>query len=246
MDYLAGIHPVREALRQGDRVRRLLIRKGRTSSSISQILDLAREKEIPVEYLPEEDLQDLTGTSSHQGVAALAHRREFFSFVDLRSLLLKKERPLVVILDQIQDPQNLGAIIRSSYLLGAHGVIIPRDRSVGLTGAVYRAAAGAVEHIPLVLVTNIVRTMADLQGDGLWMVGAVSKGGRSLFQEDLSGPLGLVIGNEGRGLRRLVQKQCDFLLTIPILPELNSLNASVAAGIFLYESRRQALLSSGR
>lgn len=243
MDYLAGIHPVREALRQSHRVKRLLIRKGKRSPSISQLLALAQEKEIPVEYLSQEEIQTLTLTSSHQGVAAVTEKMGYLSLSELQRLLAAQESPLVVILDEIQDPQNLGAIIRSSYLLGAHGVILPRDRSAGLTPAVFRAAAGAVEHIPLVQVTNIVRTIETLQDQGFWMVGAVSQEGRPLPQEDLSGPLGLVIGNEGRGLRRLVRERCDYLLTIPILAEQDSLNASVAAGIFLYEIRRQTFFS---
>lgn len=244
MEYLAGIHPVREALKKGDRVERLLLKKGIQSKTISPILSLAKREGIPVEYLSQEEIEDLAGTSSHQGVVARAHSRGYGSFLEFLHLLDEEEVPLVVILDQVQDPQNLGAIIRSSYLLGAHGVIIPKDRSAGLTGAVYRAAAGAVEHIPLVRVTNIVRTIETLKERGLWIAGGVARDGEVIYEKDLRGPLGIVIGNESQGLRRLVRERCDFLLEIPILGELDSLNASVALGILLYEIRRQSHLSS--
>lgn len=242
MEYLSGIHPVLEALKKGDRVERVLIKRGIGGVAITQILELAKGAQIPVEVLNQRDLEELIGTTSHQGVAAMARSKGYLSLLDLHSLLQKEEVPLVVILDQIQDPQNLGAIIRSSCLLGAHAVIIPKDRSASLTGAVYRAAAGAVEHVPLVQVTNIAKTLETLKEWGLWIAGAVSQGGVPIFSQDLKGPLGVVIGNEGRGLRPLVQKRCDFLLHIPVLLEMDSLNASVATGIFLYEIRRQSLI----
>lgn len=242
VEYLAGIHPVKEALKKGERVERLLIKKGTLHSSISHLLKMAKREGIPIDYLSSEELEELAGTSSHQGVVARAYSKGYLSLEDLYVLVREVERPLVVLLDQVQDPQNLGAIIRSSYLLGAHAVVIPKDRRVGLTSAVYRAAAGAVEHIPVVQVTNIVRTIDGLKERGLWIVGGVAEGGEVIYHQDLTGPLGILIGNEGKGLRRLVRESCDFLLEIPVKKEMDSLNASVAAGIFLYEIRRQSLM----
>ncbi len=236
MRRIPGYNPVLEALRSGTKIKELLISK-RRKRGLKELLRLASQQGVKVRQIDHLKLKERSGVSSPQGVLALAEELKYLSLEDL--LLMLEEDPLVVILDHLQDPYNLGAIIRSSYLLGADGVVIPRDRSAGLSPTVSMAAAGAVEYLPLVQVTNIARSLKLLKEKGLWVAGAEAEGGENCDQRQLTGPLALVIGSEGKGLRPLVKKTCDYLIKIPLQGQLDSLNASVAAGILLYEIGRQ-------
>lgn len=237
-----GVNPVLESLRaHPDEVERLyLSQAGSGGSSISEIQSQARQAGIPIEQVPRERLAAMVGRSPHQGVVA---RLRDFRYAELGELMEESElsgRPLLAVaLDRIQDPQNLGAIIRSAHALGAHGVVIPKDRSAQVTAAVAKASAGATEHCKVARVVNLSRALEEIKEAGAWVVAAVSGSGESLSQAKLDGPLALVIGGEADGIRAGVLKHCDLQVSIPIPGKIASLNASVAAGILLYEVARQ-------
>jgi len=244
-----GIHPVLEALRAHPAdVERVYVLEGNVPQrAAAEILSRAREFRIAVERVPRERLQALVEGAAHQGVAA---RLREFAYATLKEVLARAEAsgapPLVVVLDGLQDPHNLGAVIRSADALGAHGVVLPRDRSVGVTAAVARASAGAVEHVPVARVTNLSRALEELKAAGVWVAAADPEGDQVLWGARLNGPLALVIGAEGTGVRPGVLKHCDLRLRIPMGGRVGSLNASVSAALVLYEAARQRGVAGGR
>lgn len=240
-DVIAGRNPVTEALRSGRAIEKLLIAKGELSGSVKVIAALAKEKHIPIKEVDRKKLDFICGGASHQGIAAIAAVKEYASVEDIFNLAAEKgEQPFIIVLDEIEDPHNLGAIIRTAECAGAHGVIIPKRRAVGLTYTVGKASAGAYEYIPVARVTNIVNTLDELKERGCWVYGA-DMNGESYCTADLKGASVLVIGSEGKGLGRLVKEKCDAVLSLPMLGKINSLNASVAAGVLMYEFTRQRL-----
>jgi 23S rRNA (guanosine2251-2'-O)-methyltransferase len=234
MSLLAGIHPVREALRAGRAFDRILISKGAGGDRLEEIVRLARERGVPVRFEPREALDRLAGPGPHQGVLA------FGAAVRYRELeeVLETAR-LVVLLDGVEDPHNLGAVIRTAHAAGAGAVVVPERRSAGLTETVAKAAAGAVEHIPLVRVTNLNRCLETLKHRGFWIYGLDERGEHSYDKVDYADPCAIVLGGEGKGLHELVRRHCDVLVRIPTAGAISSLNVSVAAGVVLFEWRRR-------
>ena len=242
-EILYGRQPVREALRAGRRqIYRLLLAEGlKRTGIVGDILALARQAEVPVQEASRQELDRLGDDANHQGIAAEVSG---YPYVDLSGLLRAAhevgEPAFLLLLDHLQDPQNLGSLLRSAEAAGAHGVVIPERRAAGVTPAAVRASAGAAEHVRVALVTNLVQAMRSLQGEGLWLAGLEAHSQALLYtQADLSGPLGLVVGSEGQGLARLVRETCDFVIRLPLCGQVESLNAAVAGAIALYEARRQ-------
>ncbi len=239
MGDIFGRNPVLEALKAGVTVNKLMVAKGEQKGSIQEILHLAKEGRIQVQMVEKSKLDKLFPGKNHQGVAASIATADYVAWQDILKIAEDKgEEVLLVILDELEDPHNLGAILRSVDAVGAHGVIIPKRRAVPLTDGVAKASAGAVEHVPVARVANIAQTIEELTKRGVWVAGA-SMEGRSMYQQDLKGPLALVIGSEGKGISHLVAQRCDFMVSIPMQGKINSLNASVAAGLLLYEVYRQ-------
>ena len=238
---IEGRNAVAEALRSGKPIDRLFIQDHCQDGPVLTIKRLARTKDIPVKYVEKERLDQLSETGRHQGVIAYAAAYEYAQVEDLLEAAKQKgEPPFLILLDGIEDPHNLGAIIRTENLAGAHGVIIPKDRAAGLTATVARTSAGALNYTPVARVTNLAKTMKELKKQGLWFVCA-DMGGTPMYDLDLKGPIGLVIGNEGEGVGRLVKETCDLTASIPMKGDIDSLNASVAAGVLSYEILRQRL-----
>ncbi|MBC7187905.1 MAG: 23S rRNA (guanosine(2251)-2'-O)-methyltransferase RlmB [Calditrichaeota bacterium] len=235
-----GRNPVRELLRSRRGVRRLWLATTLSPGATQEFLSLAAAANVPAERLPAEELTRMAQTPKHQGVVAEVEPFAYAGIDDMfRRADERHEPPLLVLLDGVEDPHNLGAIIRSAEAAGAHGVIIPRDRAVAVTPVVEKAAAGATAHLPVVRVTNVARTMEELKERGVWFFGAAEDAPQDYTAADLTGSTALVLGGEGRGLRRLTRERCDFLVRIPMHGRISSLNVSVAAGILLFEARRQ-------
>ena len=238
---IEGRNPVIEAIRAGKPIDKLYILDGCNDGPVATIKREAKKKDIFVKYVAKERLDQLSETGKHQGVIAYTAAYEYSELEDIFALAKKKEEsPFVIILDNIEDPHNLGAIIRTANLAGAHGVIIPKNRAVGLTATVAKASAGAINYTPVVRVTNIVRTIDELKKQGMWFVCA-DMDGTLMYDLDLKGSIGLVIGNEGEGVSRLVKENCDMIASIPMKGDIDSLNASVACGVLSYEIVRQRL-----
>lgn len=238
---IEGRNAVTEAFRGGKPIDRLYILDGCQDGPISTIKREARKRDVQIKYVTKERLDQLSETGKHQGVIALAAAYEYARMEDIFALAAKRqEDPFVILLDNIEDPHNLGAILRTANLAGAHGLIIPKNRAVGLTAAVARTSAGAINYTPVVKVTNLVQTMEELKKKGLWFVCA-DMDGTVMYDCNLTGPIGLVIGNEGEGVGRLVKEHCDMTAAIPMKGDIDSLNASVAAGVLSYEIVRQRL-----
>jgi len=238
---VSGLHAVTGLLlKNPERIRRLHVLSGRDDKRIQEILKLAQDQKIPVERLSREALGALSQSEQHQGVLAECDAPRSFSEADLQALLAEsKNPPLILILDGVQDPHNLGACLRSADAAGVTAVIVPKDRSVGLTETVVRVASGAADTVPLIQVTNLARTMSALKKQAVWIYGAAAEAERNVYAEKLTGPVALVMGAEGSGLRRLTAEHCDGLLKIPLQGSVSSLNVSVATGIFLFEVVRQ-------
>lgn len=234
---LVGINPVREALKSGRPVDKILMAQGERSPRAGDIMAMARERGIPVQRLDRARLDDLSGDTRHQGVLAFTAARDYSSVEDILSGA--GDSPFLLLLDEINDPHNLGAILRTAEAAGVSGVVIPRRRSVSLTSTVARISAGAVEYVPVARVANMVQTIEMLKKNGLWIVGADAGGPELYWQSRLDGPLALVVGGEDKGLGRLVKEKCDLLVRLPMMGSLNSLNASVAAALLMYEVLRQ-------
>lgn len=238
---IEGRNAVIEAFRSGKTIDRLFILDGCQDGPIMTIKREASKHNTLVKYVAKERLDQMSETGKHQGVIAQAAAYEYAEVEDILQIAKDKgEAPFIFILDNIEDPHNLGAIIRTANLTGAHGVIIPKNRAVGLTATVARTSAGALNYTPVAKVTNIAKTIEDLKKEGLWFVCA-DMGGTTMYQLDLKGPIGLVIGNEGEGVGRLVKEKCDMIASIPMKGDIDSLNASVAAGVLAYEIVRQRL-----
>ena len=237
LEVVAGRNPVVEVL-SGDRdVERVFIADG-SEGSVSKIVALAREQGIIVDFVPKEKIDAMAPGVKHQGVVAKVSEYKYAEMEDVFARAeMSGEDPFIIILDEISDPHNLGAIIRTAECAGAHGVVIPKRRAASLTQTVALSAAGAIENMPVVQVTNLARTIEDLQAKGIW-VGAADMDGETYFEANLTGPIAIVIGNEGKGVGRLVKEKCDFVLSIPMYGKINSLNASNAAAILMYGIRR--------
>lgn len=236
-----GRNAVLEAFRSGKTIDKLFILDGCQDGPIKSIVREAKKTDAIINYVDKERLDRLAGTGHHQGVVAIGAAYEYAEVDDiLVSAKEKGEDPFIFILDEIEDPHNLGAIIRTANLAGAHGVIIPKRRAVGLTATVAKTSAGAINYTPVAKVTNISQTIEELKKQGLWFVCA-DMGGETMYNLNLKGPIGLVIGNEGNGVSRLVKDKCDFIASIPMKGDIDSLNASVAAGVLAYEIVRQRL-----
>jgi len=235
-DVIAGRNPVSEAIRSGRAIDKILVARGEKTGAVVGILAKAREKQIPIKEADRVKLDFLSGGSPHQGIVALAAAKEYATVEDMLAYAAEKgEPPFLVILDELEDPHNLGAIIRTAECAGAHGVIIPKHRSVGLSYTVGKASAGAVEYMRVARVTNIAKLLDDLKKQGVWIYGA-DMNGTDYTQCDMSGACAIVIGNEGKGIARLVREKCDVIVSLPMKGHINSLNASVAAGILLYHA----------
>lgn len=240
-EQIEGRNAVLEAFRSGKCVDKLFILDGCQDGPIRTIAREARKKDTIINYVSKERLDQLSETRAHQGVIAQVAAYEYSTVEEILARAEEKgEPPFLVLLDNVEDPHNLGAIIRTANLVGAHGVIIPKRRSVGLTSTVAKTSAGAINYTPVAKVTNIVRTIEELKEKGIWFVCA-DMGGETMYRLNLTGPIGLVIGNEGEGVSRLVREACDFTASIPMKGDIDSLNASVAAGVLAYEILRQRL-----
>jgi len=241
MDKLTGIHAVKEALEARRPIDRIAIAKGRQDTRVEEIVQLARKQGVPVRFEDRGQLDRLANSKDHQGVVALAAARAAATLEDI--LAIANASPgqlgLIVLLDGVEDPHNLGAIIRTTLAAGAHGVVIPERRAAGLTDTVARASAGALAHLPVAKVTNLVRTMEELKEAGYWLVGLDEQGDKNYTEVDYTSPVGIVLGSEGQGLHELTRKRCDFVVSLPTTGPVKSLNVSVAAGVVLFEAIRQ-------
>src|SRR5215468_9086558 len=241
MDPFTGIHAVREALEAGSAFDRIVIVKGRQDTRIEEIVQLARAKNIPVRFEDRGNLDRLANSRDHQGVVALAAARPPATLEDIldHANKSKGQMGLIVLLDGVEDPHNLGAIIRTALAAGAHGIVIPERRAAGLTDTVARASAGALAHLPVAKVTNLARSMEELKEAGYWLVGLDENGEKSYTEVDYTTPTGIVMGGEGKGLHELTRKRCDFVVSLPTTGPVKSLNVSVATGVVLFEAVRQ-------
>ena len=239
-EIIEGRNAVIEALRVGRSIDKIFIAKGETDKTLGHIASKAREAGIVVADADRRKLDNMSVTKAHQGVIALVGVNEYCSVDDILALAAElNEAPFVIVCDEVSDPRNLGAIIRSAECAGAHGVIIPKRRSAGLTAIVGKASAGAAEHMRIARVSNIPAALKELKDKGLWVYGAAAGGSSELWSTDFSGAMALVIGSEGDGIGRLVRENCDFIVNIPMVGKINSLNASAAASIIMYEVLRQ-------
>ncbi|MBT1278549.1 23S rRNA (guanosine(2251)-2'-O)-methyltransferase RlmB [Thermoanaerobacter sp. CM-CNRG TB177] len=234
-DVIFGRNPVMEAIKSGKEIEKIYVSKT-AKGNISKIINLAKEAGIVVSTTDNETLSKLAGSQNHQGIVALSAVYQYFEVEDLLEYAeQKKEKPFLLILDEITDPHNLGAIIRSAEAFGVHGIIIPKRRAVGVNATVVKTSAGAVEHMKIAKVSNINNTIRNLKERGLWIVGTDVNGGKSFEEIDYDFPVALVIGNEGKGVSKLVLQNCDFVVKIPMKGKINSLNASVAASLLIYQ-----------
>lgn len=241
---IEGRNAVTEALRAGAAIDKIYLARGETDATLGHIASTARGKGIVVVEADRRKLDGMSRTKSHQGVIAVAAVREYADVEDiLRAAREKGEPPLIVVCDELSDPHNLGAVIRTAECAGAHGVIIPKRRSAGLTAIVAKTSAGAVSHLPVARVPNLTALLKELKEQGMWVYGTAAEGTTPLYEADLKAPAVIIIGSEGDGMSRLVREQCDFLVSIPMRGKVNSLNASAAAAIVLYEAVRQRLQS---
>ena len=240
---IEGRNAVIEALRAGTAIDKIYLQKGETDRTLGHIASKARAAGVVVVEADRRKLDAMSRTHAHQGVIALTAVREYAGVEDiLRAAADRGEAPLIVVCDEISDPQNLGAIIRTAECAGAHGVVIPKRRSAGLTAVVAKTSAGAVAHVPVARVPNIPSLLKDLKKRGVWVFGTAADGNTALYDADLKGPAAIVIGSEGEGMTRLASENCDFLVSIPMRGKLSSLNASAAAAILLYEAVRQRIV----
>ena len=243
---IEGRNAVLEAFRSGKTIDRLFVLDGCQDGPVRTIVREAKKHDTIVNFVPKERLDSMSETGAHQGVIAQVAAYEYSTVEDILAKAEEKgEPPFLILLDNVEDPHNLGAIIRTANLAGAHGVIIPKRRAVGLTSTVAKTSAGAINYTPVAKVTNLVRTMEELKQKGIWFVCA-DMGGESMYRMNLTGPIGLVIGNEGEGVSRLVREACDFTASIPMKGDIDSLNASVAAGVLAYEIVRQRLVAESK
>lgn len=234
-EIIAGKNPVLEALRSGRDMNKVWIAEGIQKNSVSEIVKLAKEKGLIVQFVPKKKLDQLTEVN-HQGVVASIAAYRYAELDELFERAAdRKEDPFFIILDELEDPHNLGSIMRTADATGVHGIIIPKRRSVGLTGVVAKSSTGAIEHIPVVRVNNLAQTVEELKSRGVWIAGTDAKGSADYRRMDATLPLAIIIGSEGKGMARLLKEKCDFLYHLPMLGHVTSLNASVAAALLMYE-----------
>ena len=244
-DLIEGRNAVNEAMRAGRAIDKLFVSRGSNDSALGRIISRAKERGIAVVTVDRRKLDEMSVTGSHQGVIAIAAVTSYATLDDILALAEQRgEDPFVVVCDEISDVHNLGAIIRSAECAGAHGVVIPKRRSAGLTAVVDKTSAGAAEYLPVARVPNIPAALEELKGRGLWVYGAAAEGSSPMWQTELTGPVCLVIGSEGEGLGRLVREKCDVLVSIPMHGRVSSLNASAAAAVLIYEVLRQRTASA--
>jgi len=239
-DKIEGRNSVTQALKSGRSIDKLYVKKGDLHGSIIPIINLAKKKGITIVETDEKKLSQMSETGAHQGVIALCAAKDYASVDDILKVSEERdEPPFIIILDRINDPHNLGAVIRTANCAGAHGIIISKHDSVGLTAVCAKAAAGALEYVPVARVSNLSKTIDELKKKNIWVTGADASGETELYSADLKGAIAIVIGSEGEGISRLVLEKCDFKVKIPMKGNINSLNASVAAALFMYEAVRQ-------
>jgi 23S rRNA (guanosine2251-2'-O)-methyltransferase len=243
MERLTGIHAVREALEAGRALDRIVIAKGRQDTRTEEIVQLARKQGVALRFEERGQVDRLANSKDHQGIVALAAARAAATLEEIieSAKAAGSEKGMIVLLDGVEDPHNLGAIIRTSLAAGAHGVVIPERRAAGLTDTVSRASAGALEHLPVAKVTNLARSMEELKEAGYWLIGLDEKAEQSYTEADFRSAVGIVLGGEGQGLHELTRKRCDFVVSLPTTGPVKSLNVSVAAGVVLFEARRQRM-----
>lgn len=235
-----GIHAAESLLtKQPERVLRLCVLQERGDQKIQSIVQMAKTHKIKTEFLSRHELDRMTDDENHQGVVAFCKPAKNYTENDLITIIEETPKPLLLILDGVQDPHNLGACLRSADAAGVHAVIAPRDKSVGLTPTVSKVASGAAETVPFIQVTNLARTMRFLQESGIWIYGAAGEADKNIYEVDFAGPMAIALGAEGSGLRRLTRDHCDVLVKIPMYGSVSSLNVSVATGVFLFEAVRQ-------
>lgn len=239
-EYIVGKNPVLEILRSGRSVNKIWVAEGSLKGPMNQIIGMAKEAKIQVQFVPKKKLDQVAEGESHQGVIAFAAAYDYVEVEDILKKAEEKGEPaFLLILDEIEDPHNLGSILRTADVVGAHGVIIPKRRAVGLTSTVAKSSAGAMEYVPVARVTNIVRTMEELKEKGVWMAGTDASGEQDFRQAKYDMPIGLIIGSEGKGMSRLVKETCDFTVRLPMVGHVTSLNASVAGALLMFEVFRQ-------
>ncbi|MEN6314187.1 MAG: 23S rRNA (guanosine(2251)-2'-O)-methyltransferase RlmB [Clostridiaceae bacterium] len=240
LDKLEGRNSVLEALKAGRSINRIFVAKGDRDGSIGQIIAIARQNHILIQEIDRTKLDNMSVTHSHQGVIALSAAKDYIEVDDILEMAVASGRPpFIIILDEITDAYNLGSILRTANAAGVHGVIIPKRRAIGLTSAVSKASAGAIEYVPVARVTNIVQTIENLKKQNIWVIGTDATGEESYFDRDLTGPIALVVGSEGEGMGKLVRESCDFVVNIPMMGQISSLNAAVAGAIVTFEIFRQ-------
>ncbi|PWA12971.1 23S rRNA (guanosine(2251)-2'-O)-methyltransferase RlmB [Pueribacillus theae] len=239
-ELIMGRNPVLEALRSNREINKLWVNEGSRGGQMNELIELAKKNGVLIQFVPKQKLDRLVNQGNHQGVVASIAAYNYAGMDELfqRAEALN-EAPFFLLLDEIEDPHNLGSILRTAECVGVHGIIIPKRRSVGLTAAVAKASTGAIEHVPVVRVGNLAQTMDELKERGLWFVGADAKGKQDFREADYDMPVGLVIGSEGKGIGRLIKQKCDFLVRLPMKGKVTSLNASVAAGVLMYEVLRK-------
>jgi 23S rRNA (guanosine2251-2'-O)-methyltransferase len=238
-DYIIGKNPVFEALKANRDINKILIAEGSQQGQMIQIIGLAKEMKVLVQFVPKKKL-DQIAEGNHQGVIAYVAAYQYAELDDLFEAAAKKDQPpFFLLLDEIEDPHNLGSIMRTADAAGVHGIIIPKRRAVGLTATVAKASTGAIEYVPVVRVTNMARTIDELKERGVWIAGTDATGSEDYRRFDGTMPLGLVIGSEGKGIGRLIREKCDFLIHLPMVGHVTSLNASVAASLLMYEVYRK-------
>ena len=241
-DVLIGRNAVTEALRAGRGINKILLADGDREGQVSEIVALAKERGIILQFVERSKIESVAGGLRHQGVMAYVAP---VAYAELEDILRKAEEagepPFLLLLDELEDPHNLGALLRTADATGVHGVLIPKRRSVPLTATVAKTSAGAVEYVPVARIGNISQTLKNLKEKGFWVAGADMDGSQNYYEADLTGPLVLVVGSEGKGMGRLTKEQCDFIVKMPMVGKINSLNASVAGSILMYESMRQRL-----
>lgn len=245
-DVLVGRNAVTEALKSGRGINKLWIASGDREGSVAEIAALAKERGIVVQYVERAKIEALAGGHRHQGVLAYVAPVPYAELEDiLKAAEAKGEAPFLVLLDELEDPHNLGALLRTADATGVHGILIPKRRSVSLNATVAKTSAGAVEYVPVARISNIAQTLKKLKEKGFWVAGADMDGEKAYYEADLTGPLVLVVGSEGKGMSRLTKEACDFIVRMPMVGRINSLNASVAGSILMYESMRQRLQKKG-
>lgn len=237
---LEGRNPVLEALKSNRTFNKILIARGDREGSIKQIVALAKDRGVVVQEVDRSKLDGISTTHSHQGVIAFVSAKEYVDLEDILKIADSKGEPaFLILLDEITDANNFGSILRTANAVGAHGVVIPKRRAVGLTAAVSKASAGAIEYVPVARVTNIAQTIELLKKKNIWVVGTDSSGEKAFYKSDLKGPIALVIGSEGEGMGKLIKEKCDFIVNLPMMGQISSLNAAVAGAIVMYEILRQ-------